>query len=617
MEESEAQRYLNLAGVIFIALNTDGLVTLINKKGCELLGYSETELLGKNWFKTCLPRAVRGQVESVFGKMMKGLEEPVEFFQNPVLTSSDEEKLIEWRNTLLRDKEGRITGSLSSGTDITERADAENALRHSEAQLRAIFDTAVDGIIIIDDRGGIESFNPAAQRLFGYTVEEVRGKNVKVLMPASQRDQHDGYMSTYLNTGERKIIGIGREVTGLRRDGTTFPANLSVSEFFVGAEKKYAGFVQDISARKKAEETLLEEESRIRAILDTTLDAIITIDDNGIIQSANSAVHALFGYTVEEIVGRNVKILMPSPHREEHDHYVDTYLATGKKKIIGIGREEFGQKKDGTTFPIRLSVNEFFVANKRMFTGLIHDLTRQKSLQQKILQSERLAIIGKMAAKVAHEVRNPLSSISLNAELLEEEICNGKDLDYGEAHSLLNAIIREIDRVSSLTDEYLQFSRLPESQLVVGDINYLVREALNFFETEFEQKHIKIEAVGLNRKLSVPVDSAQLRRVLMNIIRNAMESMDGGGRLKIWTKKSKQVATLGIQDTGAGIPAEMVDNIFNPFFTTKDFGTGLGLAISQQIVQEHKGRIYCESEVGQGTTFMIELPTKEKDEVLK
>jgi len=617
MEESEAQRYLNLAGVIFIALNKDGQVTLINKKGCELLGYSETELLGKNWFKTCLPRAVRGQVESVFGKMMKGLEEPVEFFQNPVLTSSDEEKLIEWRNTLLRDKEGRITGSLSSGTDITERADAENALRHSEAQLRAIFDTAVDGIIIIDDRGGIESFNPAAQRLFGYTVEEVRGKNVKVLMPASQRDQHDGYMSTYLNTGERKIIGIGREVTGLRRDGTTFPANLSVSEFFVGAEKKYAGFVQDISARKKAEETLLEEESRIRAILDTTLDAIITIDDNGIIQSANSAVHALFGYTVEEIVGRNVKILMPSPHREEHDHYVDTYLATGKKKIIGIGREEFGQKKDGTTFPIRLSVNEFFVANKRMFTGLIHDLTRQKSLQQKILQSERLAIIGKMAAKVAHEVRNPLSSISLNAELLEEEICNGKDLDYGEAHSLLNAIIREIDRVSSLTDEYLQFSRLPESQLVVGDINYLVREALNFFETEFEQKHIKIEAVGLNRKLSVPVDSAQLRRVLMNIIRNAMESMDGGGRLKIWTKKSKQVATLGIQDTGAGIPAEMVDNIFNPFFTTKDFGTGLGLAISQQIVQEHKGRIYCESEVGQGTTFMIELPTKEKDEVLK
>ena len=614
MNESEAQRYLNLAGVIFVALDKDGRVTLINRKGCELLGYTELDLIGQNWFATCVPRSVRRRVEREFGKIMKGNEPQLEYFQNPVLTKRGEEKLIEWRNTVLRDNEGRVTGSLSSGTDITERTDAESALRHSEAQLRAIFDTAVDGIIIIDDRGCIESFNPAAQRLFGYTVEEVRGKNVKVLMPASQRDEHDGYLSAYLNTGERKIIGIGREVSGLRKDGTTFPANLSVSEFFVDAEKKYAGFVQDISARKKAEETLLEGESRIRAILDTTLDAIITIDDSGIIQSANSAVQTLFGYTAEEIVGQNVSILMPSPHREKHDHYVDTYLATGEKKIIGIGREEFGQKKDGTTFPIRLSVNEFFVADKRMFTGLIHDLTRQKSLQQKILQSERLAVIGKMAAKVAHEVRNPLSSISLNAELLEEEICNGQDFDCAEAHTLLSAIIREIDRVSSLTDEYLQFSRLPESELAVGDVNYLVREALNFFETEFEQEGIEIDAAGLDRRLSVPIDSAQLRRVLMNIIRNAVESMDGGGKLKVWTKKNKQLVTLGIQDTGAGIPAAMVANIFNPFFTTKDFGTGLGLAISQQIVQEHKGRIYCESEVGKGTTFMIELPAKEKEE---
>jgi len=211
-------------------------------------------------------------------------------------------------------------------------------------------------------------------------------------------------------------------------------------------------------------------------------------------------------------------------------------------------------------------------------------------------------------------VRNPLSSISLNAELLEEEICNGQDFDCAEAHTLLSAIIREIDRVSSLTDEYLQFSRLPESELAVGDVNYLVREALNFFETEFEQEGIEIDAAGLDRRLSVPIDSAQLRRVLMNIIRNAVESMDGGGKLKVWTKKNKQLVTLGIQDTGAGIPAAMVASIFNPFFTTKDFGTGLGLAISQQIVQEHKGRIYCESEVGKGTTFMIELPAKEKEE---
>ncbi|MCH8955354.1 PAS domain S-box protein [candidate division KSB1 bacterium] len=369
------------------------------------------------------------------------------------------------------------------------------------------------------------------------------------------------------------------------------------------------GFITNITERSKAEEALKESEARIRAILETAVDGIITINATGIIESVNSAVEKLFGYTENEVIGKNVDVLMPSPYREDHDTYLANYLKTGEKKIIGIGREVVAQRKDGITFPIRLSVSEFFLGDKRMFTGIVHDISEEKALQQQILHSERLAIIGKMAAKVAHEVRNPLSSISLNAEMLDEEIQDQNS--NKEAKSLLKAMIREIDRVTLLTDEYLQFSRLPESLPIKANLNLLIKEMLELLAEELKQKNIKLTSKGLNADLQVPFDRAQIRRVLLNIIRNAIESMPNRGTLKVWTEQNLETVIIGIQDSGQGIPEDKVNEIFNPFFTTKDFGTGLGLAISQQIIHEHKGKIYCESKIGQGTTFRIELPLNE------
>ncbi len=369
------------------------------------------------------------------------------------------------------------------------------------------------------------------------------------------------------------------------------------------------GFITNITERSKAEEALKESEARIRAILETAVDGIVTLNERGIIESVNAAVEKLFGYTENEVIGKNISILMPSPYREEHDTYLANYLKTGEKKIIGIGREVVAQRKDGTTFPIRLSVSEFFLSGKKMFTGIVHDISEEKALQQQILHSERLAIIGKMAAKVAHEVRNPLSSISLNAEMLDEEIQDQNS--NKEAKSLLKAMIREIDRVTLLTDEYLQFSRLPESLPIKANLNLLIKEMLELLAEELKQKNIKLTSKGLSKEFQVRFDRAQLRRVFLNIIRNAIESMPDPGTLNIWTEQNRETAIIGIQDSGHGIPEDKVHEIFNPFFTTKDFGTGLGLAISQQIIHEHKGKIYCESKIGQGTTFRIELPLNE------
>lgn len=352
---------------------------------------------------------------------------------------------------------------------------------------------------------------------------------------------------------------------------------------------------------------LTDSEARLRGILETAVDSIITIDERGIVESFNPASERIFGYVANEVIGRNVNILMPPPYREAHDGYLANYLKTGVRKIIGIGREVIGQRKDGSTFPMHLSVSEVRLGERRLFTGLVRDLTEQKNLEKQVLQAERLATIGKMAAKVAHEIRNPLSSISLNAELLEDEIGSYDSVNTGEAKTLLKAMIAEIDRVTALTEEYLQFSRLPEAQLAKGNLKQVIEEIVAFLRHTLAQKKIEVEY----RQEILPdirFDRAQIRRALLNIIRNAIDAMPKGGKLKIRTQQKDQKALIHIEDTGIGIPSNEIEKIFDPFFTTKDFGTGLGLAIVQQIIAEHGGQTYCNSTVDQGTTFSIILP---------
>ncbi len=283
-------------------------------------------------------------------------------------------------------------------------------------------------------------------------------------------------------------------------------------------------------------------------------------------------------------------------------------MKTGVKKIIGIGREVTGQRQDGNTFPMHLSVSEVRLGERRLFTGIVRDLTEQKNLEKQILQAERLATIGKMAAKVAHEIRNPLSSISLNAELLEDEVGSYDGVNTAEAKTLLKSIIAEIDRVTALTEEYLQFSRLPESQLVHGNVNEVIEEIVELLRHGLAKKKIEIECPVQKARLEIRFDRVQIRRALLNIIRNAIDAMPKGGKLKIWLEKKDQKALIHIEDTGIGISDHELQKIFDPFFTTKDFGTGLGLAIVQQIIDEHNGQISCQSRVGEGTTFSIALP---------
>lgn len=252
----------------------------------------------------------------------------------------------------------------SGGGEFYARNAAEEALLESEARTRAILDAAVDAIITIDELGAIESMNPAAERLFGYKLAEVKGVNVKQLMPEPYREEHDGYLKNYRDTGIKKIIGIGREVVGRRKDGSTFPMHLAVSELRLGNRRMYTGIARDISDISRAIRELQYSEARTRAILDAAVDAIMTIDKSGLVESMNPASEKLFGYSAADVIGKNVKMLMPEPYRNEHDGYLHNYLTTGHKKIIGIGREMVALRPDGSKSPMHLGRRAGFVADQ-------------------------------------------------------------------------------------------------------------------------------------------------------------------------------------------------------------------------------------------------------------
>jgi len=242
-------------------------------------------------------------------------------------------------------------------------------------------ETVVDGIITIDANGLIQTANPAAESIFGYTAEELKDQNVKMLMPEPYAAEHDGYLHNYLSTGDRKVIGIGREVTGKHKEGSTFPMELAVSEMEVNGERMFTGIVRDISERKRVESEIHDREQRIGTLIDTIVDGIIVIDSKGAIQTFNPAAESLFGYHSGEVQGRNINILMPKPYAAEHDGYLHNYLTTGTKKIIGIGREVTGRRKDGSTFPMELAVSEMEVKGERMFTGIVRDISERKEAE--------------------------------------------------------------------------------------------------------------------------------------------------------------------------------------------------------------------------------------------
>lgn len=480
-------------------------------------------------------------------------------------------------------------------------------LYHSS--LEGVLNTVVDGIITINSRGIILSFNPSAVRIFGYTPEEVIGQNVKVLMPNPYHNEHDGYLRNYFSTGNKQIIGKGREVKAQRKDGSVFPMELAVNQMNIDDEVMFVGTIRDISDRKSAEQALKENQAQLQAIVDNTVDGLITISKEGIVERYNKACEQIFGYPPEEVIGKNVKMLMPEPYRKEHDSYLHNYQNTGTKKIIGIGREVQGKRKNGSVFPLDLSVSEINVHGRKIYSGIVRDISARKKAEDEIKQAN--AELEEFSYRTSHDLRSPLVSSIKLLDLVTEAIqSNEKD----KALMSINLVQTSLSRLEELVKDILTLTKATkfEEEIQPIDVHDIINQTLSSFTymENFDRLEIRLD---LNFKSELYLSKSRLILIIENLLSNVIKYQDTKKELsyvKISTLSINNQFVLRIRDNGLGIPKNQQQNLFKMFkrFHPKTaFGSGLGLYMLQKSVNVLEGNITF-IDHDDGCTFEVSIP---------
>ena len=374
-------------------------------------------------------------------------------------------------------------------------------------------------------------------------------------------------------------------------------------------------------------ERSLEAEAHLRSILATVPDAMVVIDEVGTVLSFSAAAERMFGYSEAELVGKNVKVLMPSPDRERHDQYLTNYLTTGKRKIIGIGRVTTALHRDGSTFPIELAVGEAWLGEHRIFTGFIRDLTerQQTLLRLQDLQSElahvgRVSEMGTLASSLAHELNQPLTAVANYCESARDLLDADADPDpetLGMIKEALDEAAQQSVRAGQIVRRLRDFMSTGETERRIESLQRLISEA-NALALVGSREHgidVKLELDPAADK--VLVDRIQIQQVLVNLIRNAIDAMmasDTRSLLLRTHRDGENFVEIVIEDTGSGISDAIAPQLFQPFVTSKQNGMGIGLSICRTIVEAHGGRIWFEPGANGGTAFHFTVPSGEDHE---
>ena len=330
-------------------------------------------------------------------------------------------------------------------------------------------------------------------------------------------------------------------------------------------------------------------------IINSATDAIVTINEDHVIVGYNRGAEQMFGYTRQEALGQDLNIIIPPPYKAEHRDYVRRYVATREARMIGKHVRLTAQRRDGREFPISISFSVAEIRDNLYFTGIIRDITEYQEMEDRVLQTERLAAVGNTVTHIAHEIKNPLLIIGGFAR----QLLKVPGLD-DKARQKLTIIAEEVGHLEEMVAEMREFVRRPPAQKRPGQIGDALTEALELFQDTFAEHQIKVRRVEETPLPPVTFDPKQMHQVLINLFKNALEAMPGGGEITVTSRVQGANVEISVADTGEGMSPEVAANIFQPYFTTKEKGTGLGLAICQSIIQEHGGAISVDSTPGQG-----------------
>ena len=357
--------------------------------------------------------------------------------------------------------------------------------------------------------------------------------------------------------------------------------------------------------------------ARWSAVFDAVVHGVVTIDPKGTIRSVNQACQLMFGWTAAELVGQNVKMLMPSPDHERHDNYLDSYLQTGNRKIIGLGREVLAQRKDGSTFPIHLSVGEHRSTAEHGFVAILHDISAQRRAEdnarvqrERLERMDRISLASEMASGIAHEVNQPLSAIANYSRAL----LNMLDADTSDTEELRDTVKKirsQSQRAGEIVRRMRDFVSKHETEPRPTAINEVVDEVLSFARLASGPSLVKLRTELGADLPEVLFDRVQLQQVILNLVNNAVEAIepDTPGQVTIRTVcEDPSIVALHVIDDGPGISPEIEERLFEPFFSNKRHGTGMGLAVSHSIVESNGGTLAFVRNSTEGVTFVMHLP---------
>jgi two-component system, LuxR family, sensor kinase FixL len=571
----------------------------------RLYGYTAPEAIGQNAHRL---------LQTVFHRPLAEIE--AELFSQGCWTGELTRRRRDGANVfvaslwvLARDDAGLPQAVTEVDNDVTEQRRGDQA----RLRLEAIVESSHDAIIGATLDGEITSWNRSAETIFGYAADEIRGRSLTVLLPADRIREEEAILDR-IRRGEKVNQ---YETLRRRKDGVEIDILLAVSPIrdptgkIIGASK----IARDITHQKRTETGLRASQSQLRSLINTVPDAVVVIDERGAIGSFSPAAERLFGYSEAELIGENVKKLMPNPYRDQHDGYLERYLRTGEKHIIGIGRVVTGMRKDGTIFPLELAVGEARIEGKRIFTGFIRDLTdrqeterRLEELQSELIHVSRLSEMSQMGSTLAHELNQPLTAITNYVETGRRWI---ELQNPAKAIENLEKAARQTSRAGEIIQGLRQFTEKGHTERRPEPINQVVEEASALALIGAKQLGIRTEFELAPGTPLATIDKVQIQQVLVNLIRNSIEAMAEAERRVLTIRIALTNAALveiSVADTGPGIPEDIMAKLFRPFMTTKPKGMGIGLSISRSIVQAHGGELRAERNADGGATFRVTLP---------
>ncbi len=493
-----------------------------------------------------------------------------------------------------------------------QRLVASRASRQLELLVEGVADYA---IFMVDAQGLITSWNPGAEDVLGWSDDEILGQHCSLLFTGP-----NAWADAMAQLDEaRREGGFTAEAWQRRADGSEFVSSISITPIVGddGTDLGFAKIIHNVTARRAEERALQRREEHLKSILATVPDAMVVIDEKGIILSFSHAAERLFGYSEAEVTGKNVSLLMPSPDRERHDGYLERYLATGVPRIIGIGRIVTGLRADGSTFPMSLSVGEAHSPDQRLFTGFIQDLTerryfeaRLEQLQSELIHVSRLSAMGTMASTLAHELNQPLTAIASYGEAAAAILEGPDGPDKGMMREIVSDMAQQSLRAGGIVRRLREFVSKGDLAKTIEDLPKLIEEASALALVGVKEKGVATYFTFAPDATPVLVDRVQIQQVLINLMRNATEAMEDAPKKELSVTTAlldPRTVQVSVSDTGRGLSAKVREHLFEAFNTSKETGMGLGLSICRTIVEAHGGKICALDRPEGGTEFQFSL----------